>query len=875
MKRRDFIRYGSASIGGTVAAGSVWAGLIEKALALPAHNPSGTPGLADIEHVIIFMQENRSFDHYLGSLPGVRGFGDPRPVPIPSGNTVWYQPEGTNPQSRSFSADIPTSAWTSPDQWYENNRATQSATYVLPFRLNQAGNVAFQYLTDLNHSWKQSQETWTNWDTWVPLKSRQSMGFLNAADLPFYHPLASAFTVCDDYHCSVFAATDPNRIYLWSGTCPPPMNFPDAYTTGGYVSDITHDDNAAITPAMYGQSAAARSAAVAAGVADWKTYAETLSDNRITWKVYQEYDNYGDNYLQYFKNFRVDNTGTPINESSDPYFQTLYQRGRVFAPQSANLGDALLAEFAKDVAAGMEPDDPRPATVKPGLPRVSWIVAPYQLCEHPSASPGDGESFTARLLNVLVNEYPAVFQKTAFLMMYDENDGYFDHVPSPIPPISAQYGQMTLADAGSAENMSAIPVGLGPRVPMLVISPWTRGGKVSSQLYDHTSVLRFLEQWLTAKKLATAEANRCALISQWRRAVCGDLTEVFDFGKQAPTTPIATHTTFINGVNPAGVPSPQAFPALPAPATRIGVALGHEFSVHGHVGLAGQFSLIFANTGSVGVAFIAYWMPMADAQASYQYTVEAGKSLTASPVPVGSDGHYDWAVYGPNGFLREFRGNVGRIHHSGQAPEVTTQDDVERRGIRLTLDNRNSPKTCVFHVSDNAYHQNKEVEVSVPGGSERTLEWAGSLDTSHPFICSGWYDVSVRLVGDADYFRRVAGCVQGQSRDLKTDPAIGNPAVFKPSFSIQVEADHTRRFDYVTPPWNHRPLNWLGVFPAGVAPKKGAELLRVPAPRSVGSTVAPITTLAVGKYDVWYLFDDGYSPLAGPEALRVTRGGWE
>ena len=154
MKRRKFLKLGAASLGGAAAAGTTWTALIEKALALPPHNPSGTPNLADIEHVVIFMQENRSFDHYFGTYPGVRGYGDPRPAPIPSGNTVWYQPEGTNPGSRSFSRDVPVSAWTSPDQWYETNRAIQSSQFVLPFRLNRDGNVAFQYLTDLNHSWK-------------------------------------------------------------------------------------------------------------------------------------------------------------------------------------------------------------------------------------------------------------------------------------------------------------------------------------------------------------------------------------------------------------------------------------------------------------------------------------------------------------------------------------------------------------------------------------------------------------------------------------------------------------------------------------------------------------------------------------------------
>ena len=865
IKRRRFLKMTAGSAGG-LAALSIWPGLIEKALAIEPNNPTGNASLADIEHVIVFMQENRSFDHYFGMLPGVRGYGDPRPTPMPSGNYVWYQPEGLNPNSRGFSASVPYADWTTPAGWYNTDRAAQSSSYVLPFRLNQPGNVQFQYMTDLNHSWKASQDTWRNWDTWVPLKSRQSMGCLNSDDLPFYYQLANAFTVCDAYHCSIFSATDPNRFCLWSGTVPPPMNFPDNYGSCGYVSDIQCDINTDITPAMYGQSPQAKSAAVAAGIADWKTYAETLTDNSITWKIYQEYDNYGDNYLQYFKNFRIDNSGTPIDKSSDPYFQSLYQRGRVFAAASGKTGDAIIAEFAKDVAAGMEPDNPALGTVKSGLPRVSWIVAPYQFCEHPSASPGDGEAFTARLLNVLVNDHPEVFQKTVFLLMYDENDGYFDHVPAPIPAISAHYGAMTLADAGAAENYASVPVGLGPRVPMLIVSPWTVGGKVYSQLCDHTSVLQFLEQWSIAKGLGTEDAahgsTRCPGISNWRRSVCGDLTEAFDF-MRTPAKPINTVTTFKNGTTQAAVPNPQVFP-IQTPLTRLACRLGYAFSAISQVDKE-SLALFFANTGNVGVALVAYSKPMSGNQEPFHYTIEAGKSLLAKPpMSVGDDGLYDLAVYGPNGFLREFRGDVNTIVPSGRAPEVTTSHHALHGNILIKLDNRASSSASVFQLTDNAYYENDPIQLRVDARCERTIEWRG---------CSGWYDVSIRLAGDAVYFRRAAGCVQQLLRSLTTDPAIGNSQMFGALFSIQGDAYSTIRFDYAVPPWHHRPKNWVGVYPAGAEPTKANLLQWVYAPRGVGSVMlyaSGSAPLQPGRYDVWYFFDDGYTTLGTkPVSLRI------
>lgn len=862
MKRRDFLRISSAAVGSTVASGSAWAALIEKALALTPHDPTGTPGLADVEHVIIFMQENRSFDHYFGSANGVRGFGDPRPTPIPSGNYVWYQAEGTDPASRGFSADVAVANWNAPATWYEKNRTTQSNRYVLPFRLNRTEDIAYQYLGDLNHSWKQAQDIWSNWDSWVPLKSRQSMGFLNATDLPFYHQLSAAFTICDAYHCSVFGPTDPNRFYLWSGTCPPPMNFPDSYTAG-YVADILRDDNKAITPAMYGQSPLARRAAVSAGVADWPTYAETLSENRITWKIYQELDNYGDNYLQYFKNFRIDNSGAPISESTDPHFQTLYQRGRVFAAPSADVGDALIEKFARDVAAGMEPDAAPPGVVRPGLPRVSWIVAPYKFCEHPSASPGDGEAFTARLLEVLVNRHPEVFRKAVCLLTYDENDGYFDHVPPPIPATSARYGQMTLADAGAAETMSAIPVGLGPRVPMLVISPWTKGGRVGSQVYDHTSVIRFLEQWLTAKRLASAEANRCTLISPWRRSICGDLTELFDFSKPSSSARIDTETTFKNGLVPASVPSPQAFPALPSAVTRDACALGYSLALRGSLVEGRRYGPHFVNSGSSGAVFTAYWMPMTDVQTTFYYSLEAGTSLSASPVRASADGLYDWAVHGPNGWLREFRGSVDAHGPFGRAPEVMLEALDGSGDIRLVLDNRNSSATRRFHIVDLAYGANDPAEIEVTGGRTAELSWVG---------VSGWHDVGIRITGDASYFRRVAGCQQPTSGRLITDPAAANTRLFKPVFTVQQELPDSVRFDYSTPPWHHRPQNWIGLFAADAPPTRGSELTGVYAPRGAGSVIASTSMLSPGHYDAWYLFDDGPAPLAGPLQFHLKRG---
>src|SRR5262249_44190571 len=98
------------------------------------------------------------------------------------------------------------------------------------------------------------------------------------------------------------------------------------------------------------------------------------------------------------------------------------------------------------------------------------------------------------------------------------NDGFFDHMPPNLPALGPALGASTVSVDGEAYNGE--PVGLGPRVPMIAVSPWSKGGWVNSQVFDHTSVIQFLEQ-----RFGVHEPN----ISPWRRAVCGDLTSVFDF----------------------------------------------------------------------------------------------------------------------------------------------------------------------------------------------------------------------------------------------------------------------------------------------------------------------------------------------------------
>ena len=677
--RRRFLQLAA---GAAVGASALPEG-VARARALPARHVTGT--LKDVEHIVIFMQENRSFDHYFGTLRGVRGYGDPRPLDLPGGGDVFHQP-----------------------------KTAGSAEVVTPYHMDTATTRA-QSMFSLDHSWKGSHDQWKWHDDWIPAKTAYTMGHFTRADLPFYHALADAFTLCDGYHCSIFGPTNPNRMFLFTGT------------SGLAVGNAGQQ---AITNPPDEPNERADLALDAKGFKGfgWTTYAERLQAAGVSWRVYQEYDNYGDNALAYFAAFRGIDPSSP-----------LYQRGRapVEGSNAANFkteaGDHLVAAFAKDVAADT-------------LPQVSWIVAPYPLCEHPSAMPAAGEDLTARLIAALASN-PEVWAKTAFILNYDENDGFFDHVPPPTPPAGNALGKSTVDLAG--EVYQGVPVGLGPRVPLMVISPWTKGGFVNSQTFDHTSVIRLLEA-----RFGVAEPN----ITPWRRAVTGDLTSVFDFAE--PNRAYAARLPDASGLpalakSQAALPWPKppaAQPPLPPqePGQRPARALPYAFDVSAKAA-EGGLALTIANTGSAGAAFALY--PATREAGPWYYTVEAGKSISDT-LPAGAGG-YDLTLHGPNGFLRGFSG-------AKPAAEVTARYDDARERLVVTLRN-DGPAPLTLKLAE-AYAKTSHTHHLSPGAR---------VEAALPIKASAhWYDVSVTVTEDPRFLRRLAGHIE-TGRVSLSDPALG------------------------------------------------------------------------------------------------------
>jgi len=433
-----------------------------------AVKPAGSD-LGAIEHVVFLMQENRSFDHYFGTYPGVRGFDD-----HPSGKA------GTFGQA-----------------WPTNSSVAPVRT-LQPFHLDSARTLA-ECTFDLSHAWTAQHQCWNHgkMDAFVtthtmpqyegPLNGVLTMGYYTRQDLPFYYALADAFTLCDNYHCSVLGPTHPNRVFWMSGT-----NDPDG--TGGGPVIITSSS----TSAQWSLS--------------WPTMPERLEDKGISWKVYNppgsEYQPTSDigvlisnNILMHFKQY------------SDPS-SALYQKA--FLPAFPN-------DFASDVA-------------NDTLPQVSWIVAPTvpkDHSEHPPAPPALGEWFTHQVLNTLVSN-PRVWSKTVFFVSYDENDGFFDHVAPPTPPPGTAGEYLTVDPLPAESGGVAGPTGLGFRVPLLVLSPFSRGGYVASETFDHTSQLRFLE---------TRFGIEVPNLSAWRRKTTGDLTSTLHMGSSEVAIPALPATS--------------------------------------------------------------------------------------------------------------------------------------------------------------------------------------------------------------------------------------------------------------------------------------------------------------------------------------------
>ncbi|PRC94096.1 phosphocholine-specific phospholipase C [Solimicrobium silvestre] len=622
-----------------------------------AATPAGS-SLSAVKHVVIFMQENRSFDHYYGSLQGVRGFNDRTALTLRNGNTVFKQPSGSS--------------------------------YEMPFHLDTTATSA-QCMSDLDHSWTGTHSAWDNakYDNWVAAKGSLTMGYYTRADIPFHYAMADAFTICDNYFCSIMGPTNPNRLYLWSGMI-------DPNGTGG--GPITNNDEPGFS---------------------WTTYPERLQAAGVSWKVYQKTsDNFDDNALAWFTQYRNAAVGSP-----------LYNNGMSSVP-------VVTGNTVSDIVAAIKND-----VLNNTLPQVSWVVAPASASEHPSNPPANGADMVSQVLGALTSN-PTVWASTVMFLNYDENDGYFDHIVPPVP-----------AAGTASEFVSGVPIGLGPRVPMTVISPWSRGGYVNSQVFDHTSVIRFLETWTGVQ-----EPN----ISAWRRLICGDLTSTLNFNSTTVSVPSMPNTAALAqqaATQCSTLPAPTAplnqITPLQEFGTRLACALPYQPNGTSLVAKStGIVWITMTNTGSQAVHHSIYANNYRS-DGPWQYDVAANGSVKDYfHVQTYGGGYYDLSLYGPNGFMRRFVGNINTA--AGGLLEVTSSYSFATAGnaqLLLTMVN-NTTASVTFTVTSNGYRTDGPWTCVVAAGATVSSYW--NVQT----VTSGWYDFTATVNADSSFSRRFAGHVE-------------------------------------------------------------------------------------------------------------------
>lgn len=708
IPRRNFIKIAAT----TGLGASLWEPLLQKALAVEAHN--ATRSIRDVAHIVILMQENRSFDHYFGAMRGVRGFGDRFPIPLESGQRVFHQSDGER--------------------------------IVPPYRVDgKTANAAF--VAGTPHNFPDMQAAWNQgkYGHWPLYKTPFSMAYYTREEIPFQYAMAEYFTISDAYHCSVATGTDPNRIVFWSGS----VCDPEKRSAG---INCTDRDSEPVNLRCWIKGALPEPGYTYQGNAfTWPTIPDVLQQADVSWRIYQ---NPNDNWTGAmhgclaFESFRNAKPGSPIYENGMRHWS--------------------LDDLTQDVQNGT-------------LPQVSWILPSQAESEHPGApsSPYRASHFTHKVLEALTAN-PEVWSKTVFFLTFDENDGLFDHLPAPaVPsynrdgtlagkstlPLDGMYFDNDKDDLNDQEKKRVYidkrdtisgrlrPWGMGPRVPMYIMSPWSKGGWVHSETADHTSVGQFIE-----KRFGVTIPG----ISPWHRAVSSDLTSAFDFVRpNDPRLPQMPDTSGYAEIDDASkqLPKPAA-PAQPSalyqePGTRLSRALPYRlYCTAAYPGDEQKIQLLFENQGKKGAVYHVYDLHQL-ARIPRRYTVEAGKSLADEWSTTEADGAYDLEVFGPNGYFHKIKGNI-----NDGAPVVALQYNPTKGQLQVRLQN-DSPKTISVRLTPNAYGYAALGPWTIaPGKSQKIV-----LDLKES---KQWYDFTAGT--DDGWQHRFAGRLE-TGRDGVSDPA--------------------------------------------------------------------------------------------------------
>ncbi len=826
LSRKEFLKQTAAIAGTSVLPGTFFRP-IQKAFSI---NPKQGSSYLDAEHVVFLMQENRSFDHVFGTLDGIRGYHDPRAINLPDGNPVWLQSDEKGDTYAPFRFDIKDS----------------KATWI--------GGLSHARSTQVEARNKGKYDKWLiakrsgNYPD-MPL----TLGHYARQDIPFYYALADAFTVCDQTFCSVLGPTSPNRVYFWSGTVREKQQrnskahvlngeinykglqwqtFPEILEKN-HIPWKVYQNELSIPIGLQGQEWSwlanyrnndleffaqynvrlykehliyikqeirslrkqIKSLSIGNKKGNQSNQKELKEKRQELAKLIAYQKKWNQKRFEQLSEFEKDiHQRAFVNNSNAPDYHQLKQLEYDYEGKKRKMkiprGD-ILYQFRKDVESG-------------NLPTVSWLVAPQNYSDHPSA-PWYGAWYVSEAMNILTKN-PEIWKKTVFVLTYDENDGYFDHVPPFVAPDpdDPETGAASKGIHTGVEITDDGPIGLGYRVPMVVASPCSRGGWVNSQVFDHTSSLQFLESFLSKK---TGKDIHDSLISNWRRAVCGDMTSIFRpyKGNKLEKTKLIDKKKFLESINEAQYKKlPTGYKKLSQEkikqinknpeyrrnilwqeeGTRHACALPYQLLVDGQLNAAKNiFDINFEakdelfGKSAAGSAFIVY-APAAyrnkqsegngeyEKMRSWNYALRAGESAEDSwPLNHFKNGHYHLQVYGPNGFFREFRGSkkdpliqitcgYQRKHHSNN--ELTGH-------IELHFENR-SRQTYKVNIADNAYGRGNSW-AKIPASSSKTIRL--NLEKSHR-----WYDFTVKIDGYNSFRRLYAGRVETGKHSF-SDPQMG------------------------------------------------------------------------------------------------------
>ncbi|MFT4153668.1 phosphocholine-specific phospholipase C [Parafilimonas sp.] len=836
--RREFLKNAALLSGGMGLMGSLPAS-IQKAFVI---NPDTGSTYLDAEHIVFLMQENRSFDHCYGTLQGVRGFNDPRAISLPNKNKVWAQTNAEGETYTPFRLDLKDSkiTWLGslPHSWDDMTMARNEGHHDKWLDAKRSG-----------------REECKN----MPL----TMGHFTRADIPFYYALADAFTVCDQHFCSSLTGTTPNRLHFWTGTLREKHD--EHIIANVYNADVDYGKEAGwktfpeyleennISWKIY-QNEVSIDTGFEGEEEDWLA---NFTDNPIEW--FKQFNiRFAKGHIAYLQKaiyalpekiktlqdrmdeLPADDTGLPelkkqlealqnsygyvkdainkytpenfnklsplqknlhekafCNNSSDADYRSLetitYDDNGAARTMQAPKGDVLY-QLREDVKNGR-------------LPTVSWVVAPSHFSDHPG-SPWYGAWYLSEVFDILTQN-PGVWKKTIFILNYDENDGYFDHVPPFVPPnpykensgkvsasvntreeyVNRQQSWMR-ADDERMKKQAEGPVGLGFRVPLVIASPWSRGGWVNSEVCDLTSPIQFMEHFLshkTGKKIYSNEVNG------FRRAICSNLSSVFRpyNGENIPLPNTIDKIPFLESIHKAqfkALPSgykklaqadidalninTAASPFMPKQekGTRPACAIPYQLYVEGRLN-NNVFSLQFDNRKDVfgdntaGAPFIVY--DVLNPLPPRNYVVLAGDTITDT-WQVNADGNYHLRINGPNGFFRECIGNKTNAvieivcHYQKAAGAEGLSGNIE-----LSIKNRSAQKQ-VIEIIDNAY---KAETITQTIAANAMAGIPISLNKS-----SNWYDVSVKIKSNKTFERRYAGHVETGKESI-TDPLMGGVVV--------------------------------------------------------------------------------------------------